>query len=281
VHIPKYWARAGIVKDGRSRNIASGWSDASREEARVMARKKVDRMLLALASSSDLERYEYGERSPLREEIVELFGDDGTPEQVIVTRNRYGSLVLNTAGVMFVDIDDPEPQFAAKGFVDLILGRKKEIPCEDLKTRIDRIAGTVEVRGNPHCVIYRTKAGLRILVTGRLYDPASEETHVFLEACRSDPLYTCLTLNQKCFRARLSPKPWRCNMSRPPFVFPRESEEEEDVFERWETKYAEASRRYAVCEQVCEIGTSSETTEGVFVRKLHDSYCIGAGKPLA
>jgi hypothetical protein len=282
MYIPKYWARAGVIKNGRTCNMASGWSDNSREEARVMAQKKAERIVFALSTSTELARYEYGVRSPLREEIIELFGDDGTPEQVIVTRNRYGSLVLNSASVMFVDIDDPEPKTSMSGFFNRILGRKtEELPDLGLKTRIDKILTTIESRGNPHCVLYRTKAGLRLLVTGRPYDPASDETREFLEACGSDPLYTHLTLNQKCFRARLSPKPWRCHSNRPPFLFPRETGEQQEAFLLWEEKYTTAACKFSVCEQVGEIGGASETAEGVFVRKMHDSYCISAGKPLA
>ena len=45
-------------------------------------------------------QYLYGSRQPLREEIIRYLGDDGRG-YAIITRNRYGALVLNTAQVPF------------------------------------------------------------------------------------------------------------------------------------------------------------------------------------
>ncbi len=49
--------------------------------------------------------YAYGDR-PLREEIVRSVAGDGE-RAAVVTRNSFGCLVLNTAGVLFVDVDLP------------------------------------------------------------------------------------------------------------------------------------------------------------------------------
>ena len=282
MHIPKYWARAGVTKNGRNYNTASGWSDVSPEDACDNARARADRVMLALASRRDLKRYEYGERDPLREEVLERHGEEGAPDQIVVTLNRYGALVLNSARVMFVDIDDPKPKPTIRDFLSAIVGRKPvDGKPADMEQRLRQIAQMVRGQGNPRCAVYRTRAGYRVLVMGRLFDPTSDETRAFLDACGSDPLYTHLTRNQKCFRARPSPKPWRCKLSRPPFDFPRDSDKEQEAFLKWEEKYTSVSGQFAVCEFMGEIGEGPETSEGLFVRKLHDSFCLSPGKPLA
>ncbi len=82
-----------------------GASDISREDAYATAVERARRVLnKLLAGGSSPPRYPYG-TTPLREGVKQEFFDvDGTLIAAVTT-NAYGSLVLNTAGVMFVDID--------------------------------------------------------------------------------------------------------------------------------------------------------------------------------
>jgi len=57
-----------------------------------------------------------------------------------------------------------------------------------------------------------------------------------MQGLKSDPLYIRLTQKQKCFRARLTSKPWRCNASTPPGNHPREDERQQAAFRRWEAE---------------------------------------------
>jgi len=59
------------------------------------------------------ERYAYGLRA-LREEIVEEIATGGNEGPALVTRNSYGSLVINAPSVMFIDVDVPEPGALAR-----------------------------------------------------------------------------------------------------------------------------------------------------------------------
>ncbi len=58
--------------------------------------------------------------------------------------------------------------------------------------------------------IYRTRAGLRLLATHALFDPETAAADGVFDALGADPLYRQLCKTQKCFRARLTPKYWRC-----------------------------------------------------------------------
>lgn len=277
MHFPQYWAR-GSAKAGRLSTSATGWSDKSVVEACDVARARAERVLLALAAGKPLDHYAYGERDPLREEIVEQHGQSGRSGEVVITRNRYGSLVLNSADVMFVDIDEPKKR--KKGFLGFLFGGRKDAE-EELMLLRRRIEGAVMMQDNLHCALYRTAAGFRLLVLNRLFDPATDEVKCLFEAMGTDPLYARLTKNQKCFRARLTPKPWRCGMAMPDYEFPRETEKPELAFAKWLTDYNRTIAGYATCEFLCEIGSGQGVPEAEFVRKLHDSYCLAAGKPLA
>ena len=84
------------------------------------------------------------------------------------------------------------------------------LTLEDKRSVLARIHAVVARHPGMGLRLYRTANGYRCLVTHRTYDPASQECRELLEALGSDPLYIRLCRGQHCFRARLTPKPWRC-----------------------------------------------------------------------
>ncbi len=62
--------------------------------------------------------------------------------------------------------------------------------------------------------IYRTKAGFRLLATHRPVFPSEPLAEEAFQEFKADILYRKLCVNQKCFRARLTPKSWRCGVER-------------------------------------------------------------------
>ncbi len=63
--------------------------------------------------------------------------------------------------------------------------------------------------------LYRTKAGYRLLVLHQKFDPTDELLWKSLHKLGVDPLYSRMCRLQKCFRARLTPKPWRIGIQNP------------------------------------------------------------------
>ena len=49
----------------------------------------------------------------------------------------------------------------------------------------------------------------------------------------ADPAFVRLCRAQESFRARLTPKPWRCGCERPAVRFPREHAHDEERFSEW------------------------------------------------
>jgi hypothetical protein len=232
------------------------------------------------ATSADLDHYAYGERTPLREEIIEE-RDAGLESHVVVTRNRYGSLVLNSGKVMFIDIDDADHEVGfSGGILGFLFGRKPD-PAARRKAIQELILEAIDTVPGIRCALYRTKAGFRVLVLSQVFDPASKEALDILERFGSDSLYVTLTKNQKCFRARLSPKPWRCGVANPPAVFPFETPEAIDSFNRWQGEYSTGTRNFSVCELVGEFGDGKAIEAARRVRNIHDAMTISRGLPLA
>src|SRR5258708_3790201 len=104
----RYWTRdqgEEVGPDGeRIQIVARGWSDESMDAARARARDIAQRVAQRLITDPDSRsQYEYGTR-PLPEPKIREFGGSGDGSSAVVTRNAYGALVLNTAGMMFVDV---------------------------------------------------------------------------------------------------------------------------------------------------------------------------------
>jgi hypothetical protein len=254
MNFPKYWAR------GEHKNfIAWRWSDASLAEAAALAADAARGIAEQFAAGTlppPGTHYGYPDR-PMREPVLREFRDLSGGLTAAVTRNAYGCQVLNTARAMFVDVDLPEPKRAGGGFFNLFFGKKPE-PAPAGNPAETPVLAQADgwARRNPgwNWRVYRTRAGLRLLATHDLFDPEAAETQAVFEALGADPLYRRLCGVQKCFRARLTPKPWRCGLRNPYDRWPWPDAKAEKRFNAWEAEYREASEEYATCELIATLG---------------------------
>lgn len=297
--IPKYWAR-GTYSDSSSTKgeiCAWGWSDISQDDAKSAAVERAKRISQALNDPDrDVkglrrgQEYEYG-AYPLREEVIETLKDDAGNVIAMITRNRYGALVLNTTQVCFVDVDFPEPTSAGLGFFDKIKwffssSMYKEASEALAKKTTDSIGAWAKAHPHQSFRLYRTAAGLRLLFTDRLYDPVSPEVNQLFEQLGSDRLYRALTKKQECFRARLTPKPWRCGASSPgngyQFTADGAAGGVKSEHERWTVAYDKAGEGFAVCELLNSYGQAPADPGISRMLSLHDGYTVKRpGLPLA
>jgi hypothetical protein len=272
--IPKYWAKALVnVKNNEGRDFALTcwrWSEVSQADAVQLAETRAREIAQKFAATQQLDRYGYADR-PLREEIVESIGDSA-----IITRNSYGALVLNAARAMFIDID-----FETKAKSGGLFGRNKNAPTE-LDKQLDRIAAWSRQQPQWSLRVYRTAGGLRGLITNELFDPAQPASTEVLNSLNSDPLYVRLCKAQECFRARLTPKPWRCGVIAPPSGYPWPSPNAEMKHRQWERNYEMVANSYTTCQLVKEFGSASMPAEVARIVEIHDRYaCRGGGLGLA
>jgi hypothetical protein len=281
MRVPRFWTRGEFRdtdRDGREHIFnAYGWSFeslAGAMEKAVARAKKAFQCFMAGKRRGG--RYEYLD-FPMREEVVDTV-EAGGREVAVITRNHYGALVLNTSSVAFADIDFPRPK--SRGFWDAIVSifskaRRQEKAKAVVEDTVKKVRFWLEDNRGHTLRMYRTQAGLRLLFTDKLYEPGSDETGEVLQGLGSDPLYRKLTEKQECFRARLTPKPWRCDLTDPPNRYPWPDEKEEARYRKWEENYGQVCREYRVCELVEEFGRASGDKEIEAVIQAHDRHACG------
>jgi hypothetical protein len=238
-----------------------------------MAIQRLAALARKVEMDSPLKHYGYGGERPLREPLIQAVPG----AEALISRNAYGALVLNTAHVFFADIDLPEP--SSGGLLSGLFGKKPTDPAEAALARLREW----QARQPEWALrIYRTKAGMRLLATHDHFDPVSSDTQRLLASLGSDPLYTTLCRTQACFRARLTPKPWRIGLKTPIWHYPFETSAHEARFQAWLQSYDAAAPRYAVCRLLAELGPRSQTAEASAVLTIHDRYACPPGNlPLA
>jgi hypothetical protein len=318
MRIPRYWAKEeaeGFDASGKAVMISAwGWSSTSLNEAREVAGKRAKIGLCRLTmgpvgrrsrqtvegleqSADDYDQYL---SNPMREEIIETLKHDGETTGII-TRNRYGALVLNSANVLFVDIDRsiPHSPGLVRGLKSVFSKTERETPIlESHAEVIIRVVAWWYENRSYSFRLYATRAGLRLLFTDKLYEPDSTEVKRIFNELGSDELYQRLTTRQKTFRARLTPKPWRIGMLRPPHRFPYASsgsgpsafendpslsaQHAIEEMDDWITLYDDTSLGFHVCTLLEEFGGNSAHPIIDQIVARHDkASCGDSGKPLA
>jgi hypothetical protein len=314
--VPQYWAEARLQNRDRKRQVTVrrfGWSDLSQADAQRHADDRARDAMARILAGERLERrdhkvpYNGADGLPIREEIVARHGDS------VITRNSYGALCLNTPDVLFADIDFGVATpgswfafavggmliativaavnlrswvvFAIGSIMSVIVGAvlaerayrfRSRLAGSDEDQAMNRIRSFAAANPEWRLRIYRTPAGLRVLVVHRTFHPAEEAVQRCFSALGVDPIYRRMCLNQKCFRARLTAKPWRIGISehiRPrPGVWPVSPERLPDR-RRWLDDYDRVSNGYAACRFVEDIGVGSLNSKAAIVQRLHDEMC--------
>lgn len=320
--VPQYWAEAraqGRIQEHQVTVRRFGWSDGSQEEAQTHAETRAREALARLESGEKLPRrerkvpYNGADGMPIREEIVSRHGD------VVITRNSYGARCLNTPDVLFADVDFEEVQsprssyamyfgiviaaavigivFRSKlmgilAFVALLYFGPRLFSAASLRlsgSPQERTGNRLQdfLRNHPawRIRVYRTPSGRRLLAMHQTYDPSAPEVSEFFKAVGADRLYVRMCLNQHCFRARVSGKPWRMGISehmRPrPGVWPVQPERL-DARRRWIEQYEAKAAGFAACAFVEEMGDGPIHEKARTVQALHDEMCrAGSALPLA
>ena len=127
MYFPKHWTKHTGENSLDGMPVSAwGWGETE-DEAESVARKRLARAIeVAAKDETNWSDYEYGAGTmPLREMVLQTIAADneGVPTAV-VTRNRYGSLVLSTSDLMFIDIDFPEPGFFAMFFGSIFSSKR-------------------------------------------------------------------------------------------------------------------------------------------------------------
>jgi len=289
MRIVPFWARAHASEDGspdpRGVVTAVGWSSESQEAANTHAQERAARQAKLLRENAPLRRvseyYPDGER-PMREPIVEEIAPAGVLAGLI-TRNAYGSYVLNTSSVMFIDIDLPfQAPPAQPGFFSRLFGAKAEpgpTQTEREAPILRQIDDAMKRHPDVGMHLYRTHSGFRGLVTSTVDGPTTSSALKLMNDLGSDPLYVRLCKIQECFRARVSPKPWRIGVpSAPRSYYPWHGDpRRKRGFDDWDAQYEKVRHSFSVCEEVKHFGPTAMHAEVKPIFDLHERWTCGSG----
>jgi len=267
MHLFRYWCSQefSVLINGQPEPIiCSAGSNDSEADAAIRCEEKARRVQMLI--NGEMERDNSYDR-PVREEITHEID-----EYNIVTRNRYGALVLNSSSVSIFDIDDYKHSF----WEIFGIGVKK-----DKKTAIVECLRRLYENHSQRDTswrIYETCKGIRMILTGQYIDTASPFFGQFSREINADPLYTLLCTKQSCYRARLTPKPHRLHINRIKFSCPLPVNAEQQYAE-WLANYQEQSKNYAVCRLIETLG--ARIAEDPII-DFHDRVCCSdVNLPLA
>lgn len=301
-----------------------GWSDDSEAAALRHAESRALEAFHTWAGGFPSQRrerkfpYNGAVGVPIREEIIDTVHDS------VVTRNSYGALCLNTPNVLFADIDfsNTPPGPLSCGLVLLFMGLgvwtaaswgagwvfagaalllgifrgqalARDIHLVMLSLRggptalaLQQVETFVAAHPDWGLRVYRTPAGLRLLATHTTFDPRGKDVEAFFAALHVDPVFAIMCYRQNCFRARLTPKPWRMGLgfqgwsSRrqvwpvSPGALPARTD--------WVARYDAARVDFAACEFLTTCGSPAICPAALPIVRYHDEVCHAArGLPLA
>jgi hypothetical protein len=192
----------------------------------------------------------------------------------VLTRNHYGAIVLNTDSVFFGDIDVKAPGTFSK--LLRIFGR----PEKNKSYYVDKIE--VFQQANPQYTIkvYETFAGLRVVILNELFKNKFDVASSIFSDLEVDTLFSRLCKAQSCYRARLTPKPWRMGMERPGSRFPRGAADQAD-FQKWLNGYESSHRAFSTARHLETFGGATPHTDVMSVLMTHDRYACSGQEHLA
>ncbi len=238
-------------------------SNQSLDEAQRQADQRVAEIAARFKQFGEPpKKYIYSDRK-LREPVIEAL------HQSVISRNAYGALVLNTAHAMFVDIDLPNP--SSGGFLKGLFGGSRSDPRQDI---LQRVQAWTERTPGWGWRVYDTAAGMRLLATHQVFEPDAEVVQNVFEELGADPLYRVLCRVQKCFRARLTPKPWRCDLAAPKVRWPWANPQEEVEFADWLSQYERHSAGCATTHWVTDLGATEVHPAVAPIVALHDERTL-------
>lgn len=222
-----------------------------------------------------------------------------------ITRNHYGSEVLCVDKVMFLDIDyanvwywdDPFPRhkgwskFLSHFFIKTKTYKQTQIEIDKFKKRVKEIELNYKTNEETEAKIlyvlesllknkytdlnfkvYRTRMGLRLIETTRLWEPKSQEVWTLMKDFMCDNVYMLFCLRQNCFRARLTPKPWRVKMTALNMKYPFDTKDDEAAYDRWVDEYQQKKNLKNVSDVFCQLGTGVINPSLQEIIDVHDNY---------
>lgn len=251
----KFWAEdtPSIKIDGEpvSIKLLMG-SDVSKEDARRLLLERAEQIESRIQRKAGVDEYEAEIKEAIAQEI---------DANNVITVCRYGALILNTMQYSVYDLD---------GYHKSVFDFFGPLRQMDFKQRIVHKfkinAKKFPELGNSFR-IYETCKGIRVI--GKRYlDPGHERFRKIMDALCADYTYTALCIKQRCFRARLTPKPYRMKIDTYRVLSPLECETA--GYQSWAAMYTSEAQAFSVVKLIEVLGEDFSNEE---VIAEHDRRC--------
>lgn len=155
------------------------------------------------------------------------------PETDYISRNGYGALIYNTKNILIADVD---------------ISYLQEDSHLKYKDNYIKYFKGLESSRKEGLILYETHSGFRVVMVDRIADPTSEYSRELLGLLLSDKVYSACCETQKCYRARLTPKPFRVGLRGLDkiLIFM-------DTKSTWISNYEYHSKQFGVCKFITGI----------------------------
>ncbi len=251
----KFWTKTQrtIDVDGTAQKIqiitGSNISKADACRQAVENAKAIEQRILSRAC-----REEY--QVPIKEHVAEEFDRNN-----IVTVCRYGAKILNTTDYTILDLDT-----YAFDFWDLFKAIRKLPKKERIVAKFLQRRKKYPEIGNDFR-IYETAKGIRII--GKKYiAPDTRNYQTLMRKFAVDDIYVLMSKRQDCYRARLTPKPYRMKINTIKIRTPLDCETQD--YRNWSEQYENASQNYCVVKHITSIGKDFSSDP---IIAFHDTIC--------
>ncbi len=258
MQIPRFWKRAAAKvtgHDGKPWKLPRwGWSANSAVEAETMAetRARNTEQKWTAGRFQPTNWYQPGfyEDLPPREEIIDEVADSLGNTQALVTRNAYGSLVLNTDRMLIIDVDQPQNPNAVGSLIKKAIGvffSRAAPPAEIPQNVLPQNLREALNQSTRQFRVYQTAAGWRLIMCDAAIGAVDKASLEIMRQFPVDQQYLRLCERQKTCRARLTPKSWRVGLERPRYRYPFDSAPEKASMAKWSDSYLKAIEGHATC----------------------------------
>ncbi|GAA6130156.1 hypothetical protein NBRC116187_05160 [Halopseudomonas sabulinigri] len=251
----KFWVKESVkINVGQSAEFVSilSGSNTSIEDARLELAKQSRFVEQKINGESPADDYEV----PIKEHVEQVID-----EANIITVCRYGAKILNTCQYTVLDLDDYPIDFFDMFRAVRKLPKKERIVAKFLQRLTKHPELGTDFR------IYETTKGVRVI--GKKYiEPAGKGYATLMRSLRVDWLYIILSQKQQCYRARVTPKPYRMKIKTIKVTSPLDCETQ--TYQDWAKDYAVAAQRFSVVKLIQTVGADFSREP---VIRLHDTLC--------
>lgn len=308
MNIFKYWHCENVKVSLKGKTFYKKFyfgSNISLEHAKENCAKNIkektltfENLFISKNRESNFKEYD----SDVIEEVLLNVSNDSL--NAFVTRNNYGCEVLCVDKMMILDIDNntnfsyhsnlPKYTFLekilskchvyTKKYLEKksqiqqitqeieFLAKKYNLTTEFEKHSVYQVSKILKNYPNINLRFYRTTNGWRLIETSAFHEPKSADVWNLMTKLCVDKTYMLFCLRQNCFRARLTPKPWRIGMQRLDIRYPPDTKDNEQKYLQWIGEYNKIKNNFSTIKFKFEMGSCVHNSNVDKIITFHDSY---------